>query len=275
MPLPVRDYLYLDSNRLQDYMASIDPGALQAMKTTTRQENKSDGPDPRFGSQIIEDAIQEAVLEQTLAATDRNSFARFYDQVKSDMPSFDEYTAIDFDQAVRSSLIEVTRTFERSPLSEMIDSLLEVAELMQRMGADEQRQQAREMMSMMAFLMRDSSDENKTYPMIAEDSVGSTGIVFVAQRTSILRRVEDFDGEMTLVGKVTKKVPSGQSVDLFDLMNLFPRSIRRIKSGPKSFKELILEMFSTWPDQMGGPLPREATQISGPALVVSPLATFI
>ena len=156
----------------------------------------------------------------------------------------------------------------------MVDSLLEVAELMQRMGADEQREQAGQMLNMMAFLMRDAGDEDKSYPMIAEDANGLPSVLFVAQRGAILRRVEDFDGEMTLVGKITKKVPAEQSIDLFDLLNVFPRSIRRMKSGPQSFKDLILGMFSTWPNQMGGPLPKEATELQGPAVIVSPLATF-
>lgn len=273
MALPVRDYLYLDTRRLQDYMASVDPGSVSELRTVSRKEAGSENALPRMGHEQS-GSKEENTLEQKLTVGDRNQFSRFYDVIKSDMPRFDEYTAIDMDRADRNVLIEATRTFERSPLTEMVDSLLEVAELMQQMGADEQREQANQMLSMMSFLMRDADGENKSYPMIAEEAEGSPSVLFVAQRGAILTRVDDFAGEMTLVGKVAKKIPEGQSIDLFDMLNIFPRSIRRMKSGPQSFKDLILGMFSTWPDQMGGPLPKEATELKGPAVIVSPLAAF-
>ncbi len=114
------------------------------------------------------------------------------------------------------------------------------------MGAAEQQEQARNMMHMMAFLMRDScSPEDKSYPMISEQFDGTTRVLFIAQRKSILRSVDEFQGEMTMIGKVTKKVPAGHSIDLFDLLNLFSRSLRRTKTGAKSLKDVIVDMFST------------------------------
>jgi hypothetical protein len=133
MALPVRDYLYLDTRRLQDYMASIDPGAVQELKTINRREESPDSSLPEFGNERLENR-EEKTLEQRLTVSDRNQFSRFYDAIKDETPSFDEYSAINLDHVERGSLIEVTRTFERSPLTEMVDSLLEVAELMQRMG---------------------------------------------------------------------------------------------------------------------------------------------
>lgn len=249
MNLPVRDYLYLDSSKLHDYMTSIDPGALQMLKSTTRLETAdTENTEPSFGNPPPGERSQvdEARQERTLAVSDRHLFARFYDELKNDIPAFDEFTAINMDAVNRNSLIEVTRPFERSPLSEMIDSLVEVAEMMRSMGAAEQQEQARNMMHMMAFLMRDScSPEDKSYPMISEQFDGTTRVLFIAQRKSILRSVDEFQGEMTMIGKVTKKVPAGHSIDLFDLLNLFSRSLRRTKTGAKSLKDVIVDMFST------------------------------
>jgi len=75
MALPVRDYLYLDTRRLQDYMASIDPGAVQELKTINRREESPDSSLPEFGNERLENR-EEKTLEQRLTVSDRNQFSR-------------------------------------------------------------------------------------------------------------------------------------------------------------------------------------------------------
>lgn len=80
---------------------------------------------------------------------------------------------------------------------------------------------------------------------------------------------EDFEGEMTVFGKVQKKIPEGDSVDLFDFLKL-PRAMRT----EANLKEKLFEMFESWPKELGGPIARESTEVAGPALVVVPVAVY-
>jgi hypothetical protein len=128
--IDLRDYYYLDTLKLQHYAASLDSGDIEAIRTVTRTETQEQAraqsdlgvaPEDRHG-------IEENVSERTLRISELHTFSRLHQSLLGQMIVIDEDTEIDFDAIGRSSIVELTRDFVRSPINEMIDSLLQLTD---------------------------------------------------------------------------------------------------------------------------------------------------
>lgn len=271
------DYLYLDTVRLSDYMAALDPGVLRELRETTRQVQGGSKTEP-FLDEAPADSGKpksESTQERVLSASEKSSFNRLYGAIDPELKKFDEYTEIDLAAIERRGLIEITRDFEPSPLSQMIDSLLDFAKMAQQVGAVdlEVDQEAKEAIHGITMLFRGSGEEQKEVPVVSAAGSFSTSVFFMVQRKYVLRGIDELEGESTLVGRVEKVVPEGKDVDLFDLLKILPRSLRRGKTGDE-LKASLKEMFRTWPQELGGPVSDDAFSLPGPLVIVSPLAVF-
>jgi hypothetical protein len=95
----------------------------------------------------------------------------------------------------------------------------------------------------------------------------------MAKRQYILRGLDDLEGESTVVGKVERVVPEGKDLDLFDMLKLLPRNMRRGEAA-EGLKDSLKEAFSSWPAEFGGPISGEAFTLKGPLVVISPLSLY-
>lgn len=269
------DYLYLDTTKLSDYMSAVDPGVLKEMRETTKTQ-QSDEEGESFLNQIPTDGKKtksESTHERVLSASEKSSFGRLYDAIKSNLRTYDEDTEINLTEIEKRGLIEVTRDFEPSPLSQMIDSILEFATMAQNMGAMEDSDETREAIHGITMLFRGNGSTQKEVPVVSSGDDFDTSVFFLAHREYILRGTESLDGESTLVGRVEKIVLSGQEVDLFDMLKILPRAMRRGQAGT-DLKNSLKDAFRSWPQDLGGPISDDAFTLPGPLVVVSPLAVF-
>lgn len=269
------DYLYLDSSKLSDYMTALDPGVIRELRETVKVQSAEEDEKEEFLNQppTIESATKESMHERILSASEKHSFNRLYEALKGNVSEFDEFTEIELGDVHKNDLIEVTREFAPSPLSQMIDSMIEFTSMAQQMGVTEVDEEAQTAIHGITMLFRGNEENQKEVPVISSADDFRTSVFFMARRQYILRGVEELEGESTLFGKVEKIVPPGKEVDLFDMLKILPRSMRRSKAGDDLVQNLK-EAFRSWPQELGGPIAEDAFSLPGPLVVVSPLAVF-
>lgn len=282
MPMILRDYLYLDTERVQDYLSSLDPGITDEFKETVKEGSGREG---NLGIKAHfltaggrSQSQEESIYETTFRIRAQNWFYRVYDQLKDDdaIRVYDEDEPIDLgaDRLRRGDVVEITRNFAPSPLNKMIDQIFDLVDLMTKLGlteklGDEDTQQA---LSMMTMVFRGDHDDAEV-PMVARASGQDTSVIFTAKSSFLLKSEEDFYGDMTVFGRVQRVVAAPAAVDLFDLLRM-PAGLRRLGASEANIKAAILELFESWPEELGGPLDKEAIKVPGPALVVTPVAVY-
>ncbi|MGW1203288.1 DUF6414 family protein [Streptomyces cyaneofuscatus] len=270
------DYLYLDTMKLSDYMSSVDPGVLKEMRETTKTQQSDEEETETLLDQVPPDSKKlksESTRERVLSASEKSSFNRLYDAIGNNLKAYDEDTEINLAEIEKRGLIEVTRDFEPSPLSQMIDSILEFAAMAQNMGAMDDSDETRDAIHGITMLFRGNEATEKEVPVVSSGGEFETSVFFMAHREYILRGTESLDGESTVVGRVEKIVPLGQEVDLFDTLKILPRAMRRGQAGV-DLKNSLKDAFRSWPQDLGGPISDDAFTLPGPLVVVSPLAVF-
>lgn len=166
----------------------------------------------------------------------------------------------------RRDIVEITRDFSPSPLNAAIDGIMNLMGVMEQMGfVEEMKSEEAEMVRMMAMVFQGEEGKEE----VTMVSRGPTSVVFPAKSRYVVVDQDEFRGPMSVFGKVQKLVPKNESLDLFDFLKL-PRAIR----GEASLKRELLEMFSSWPKELGGPVPKESIRVPGPAIVVTPVAVY-
>ena len=282
MPMILRDYLYLDTERVQDYLSSLDPGITDEFEETVKEGSGREG---NLGIKAHflaaggrSQSQEESIYETTFRIRAQNWFYRVYDQLKDDdaIRVYDQDEPIDLgaDRLRRGDVVEITRNFAPSPLNKMIDQIFDLVDLMTKLGlteklGDEDTQQA---LSMMTMVFR-GDHEDAEVPMVARSNGQDSSVIFTAKSDFLLRSEDDFYGDMTVFGRVQRVVAASAAVDLFDLLRM-PAGLRRLGASEANIKAAILELFESWPEELGGPLDKEAIKIPGPALVVTPVAVY-
>jgi len=144
------------------------------------------------------------------------------------------------------------------------------------LGAGPGDQKEQDIRAVIEFL--GGTQEDKDIPMIAMDDEEGFSVVFTAKSRFIDPSCseEDFVGEMTVFGKVSRILPANSSMDLMDLLGLLkslPRRMRRSGS-IADLKRRLLHGFEDLPESLGGPINREEFIVHVPAIIVSPVAVY-
>lgn len=248
------------------------PGRTAVQHVSRDESQSTRGSTPQFAApNDAAKARREETQERVLNMTAKHSFNRLYDQLRQSLIDPDVGT----DSLRRGAPVEVVRDFEPSPITEMIDNLFELIRMMQEFDMPQlQDAQLRQSIAMMSALLDSTGERRKSVPMVSEGLSSNHAVIFIAEASYILVDREEFFGEMTLVGKVRKIVPEGQHLDLLDLINIFPRAVRRSAAAGSQLREGIINLFANWPKELGPSLDRDALNLAGPALIVDPLAVF-
>lgn len=273
----LRDYLYLDENRVRDYLSSLGPGFVEEFRETIKEASGGEG-EAGLRAHFLNiggkrTSQEESMYEATYRIGVQNSFHRIYEQLeqKGAIKVFDEETPLSLDGLRRGEVIELTRNFTPSPLNAMIDRVFELLDLMKQLGLAEQLQdqESQQAIGFMTMIFRDDQEEPEV-PMLVRGDGREPSVIFTARASHMLKTEEAFEGELTVFGKVQRKLPSPKPLDLFDLLRL-PSALRGNES---RIRELILELFESWPPELGGPPDKEAMVVPGPVLIVTPVAVY-
>lgn len=273
------DYMYLDLSRLQNYMSRLEPGEIEQFTQTTRELTDKEG---RAGLKATLTGVgvdagigghtqEETTNERHLRITAQHMFGRVHEKLEKEnlIKVFDEEDPLELDSIKRREVVDITRSFSPSPLNDAIDGIMKLMGVMEQMGfIEEVSSKDVEMVRAMAMIFQ--GDEGKEeVPMVARGDQDEPSVVFLAKTRYVVVEQDEFKGPMTVFGKVQKLVPKGGSIDLFDFLKL-PNVVR----GEASLKKELMEMFSSWPKELGGPVPKQSMKVLGPAIVVTPVAVY-
>lgn len=274
----LRDYMYLDSDRLQNYMASLDPGTVKELADTQRQQTGGEGKAglsvPGFGEAGGGGSHErENSQQRSMEVTYQHMFDRLYTALdkEGDIKTFDEEQALPTGEVKKKEVVEVTRDFNPSPMNELIDKVFELMDMMKRFGFVEEvnDQETQEAVQGLAMVFR-GEEGREEVPMVARaEEDDDSSVVFVAKSRFLMADQSDFQGELTLFGRVSKLIPSGESLDLFDFLKI-PRELAR----DANTKKEIISMFETWPKELGGPVSKDSLRVPGPVVIVTPVAVY-
>ena len=273
-----RDYTYLDTGRLQNYMSSLDSGTVEDLTEITRSQSEKEG---RGGvrAHFIEaggrgSSQEELTQQRSMRVTAQHMFGRVYDTLEkeNDIKIFDEDSPLSFEEVRRREVVEITRTFEPSPMNKLISNLFQLMETMRSFGFVEEVNdpETQEAIQGLAMIFR-GEEGREEVPMVAraEQDEDDCSVAFVAKSRFLLVDQNDFQGDMTVFGRVSKLIPEGKFLDLFDFLKM-PRGLAR----DEGMKKEILSMFETWPDELGGPVSKDKLRVAGPVVVVTPVAVY-
>lgn len=278
----LRDYLYLDTIRLEDYLPRFgieNTQSLRDVRTVQRRGAPGPGRSPQFGQATSQESVDtQSTQERTQIVSAKNLFTQLYDTAEDDLNKIDQSMSITTSSVSRNELVEVTRVFEVSPIHDIIDAMLEIINVMERAGISPgSDQESAEAMAGMKSLFSPNGQQQRDIPLISERvKDDDAAVVFLLHPDYLLRTLEEIaqDQEVTLVGKVQQILPPGSSLDLVELLKVLPRSMRRGRGVGGSFRDVLASAFSNAPDTIGGSLSADDMLIAGPAVVIAPLAIF-
>jgi hypothetical protein len=218
-PNVLRDYEYLDTDRLSDYLSTIDPGIFDEVRQVTRAEEGTGGDSLKvsaigFGSidwaggGYTED---ENTLERTVKIEAKHSFNRLYHrllQQDSIKPiSEDTYLTSERFNALRfRETVEITRYF--TPMSsQFIDSIFDVLAKTTVTDAQEIRK-----------IIEDNEAE-ELIPLISPPSMeGDASVITLLNPRFVIGSTKDLEGRLAVFGKVKEKIAEGPAVDVLKLL---------------------------------------------------------
>jgi hypothetical protein len=281
--LLLRDYKYIDVARITDYLSSVDPGVAGEL---TQRIKSNSGVDLSGGFDIQAFRFgggarkgNETEVQQTVRVYAQHMFNRLHGELEKSgaISTVGSHTPLDIDGLSKSSILEVTREFRPSPLNQMLDSFVEVLDMMKALGFEEEElADGSDMQQVEAVinLLRGENGSNEV-PMFAKaEKPDDASIVFVARENFVLGTGAEFRGEMTLFGKVRELIPSGSAIDLLDLLKVLPPGVREAEAFGSQFKQAIHSFMSEWPKDFGGPIKRDEVLVKGPAVVITPVAAY-
>lgn len=275
--MQLRDYRYLDREKLEDYLSGMDTGVVESVKEVIKTEDSPDSVSnpPTLGAAPPSQSSVETTNERVLSISAKHSFSRLYDAVGDSLASFEDGLPTDV-TLKKNQVIEITDEFYPSPINQMIDSMTNFMDTMQQMsfmGGMEalDTPEGQQAMQLMSTLFAGNTETNML-PMVAGQT-DQTKLLFMAVEKYIIGSREDFEGELTLFGKVAKVISPSESVDLLELLKVLPRSLRR-GGMADSFRATMVEAFKQWPSELGGGIDAAALTLAGPAYVITPVAVY-
>jgi hypothetical protein len=262
----LRDYLYLDLKRLEDYLSILEPTGEVRQLVETIHKERVEG-EKSFGVPADEGGQPEITTERTISTSAKNGFNRLYEKLSDSIIDIDE----DPREVKKGSTIEVTRHFQPSPVAQMIDSIPEVLRIITSSAEVELDDDVKErLVELRLDLLKDPRMQHDI-PIIAKVLGPSYSVVFRAERQFILRSPAEMADDMTLVGKVRDVIPDNYELNLLTLPNVV--SLSRIQQSGMQADDIV-ELLTDQAEEVGLELDSDTFTIKGPAIVVDALAAF-
>jgi hypothetical protein len=221
----LRSFLYLDENIVDDYLAQFEGGILEGPYSTkdTTTGSREGGGGLKFGpAEGSGKGAYSSYSEttQTIRETPVTKFTRLYNLLEED-DAIQPLNGFDLDvykQIQLGEIIEVrgeAKLPQWEHLAKAVSDFSSLIEIMKAVGQDPLA----------------NNDTNQAYQgfsaliakKVQEDieliisPIGSPSFKFVAKldTTRILRRKEDFETEVTILGKVRRKLAERETIDIF------------------------------------------------------------
>lgn len=264
----LRNFLYLDTSILNDYLSTIEgfieEGPIDQTEVQTKQ--KSGTANIKF----VEGNLQSETSTETtqkLARTDASKFNKLYNLLsKNEMSQFlDAFDNEIWSQIRRGEILEIPAIINISKvfkLTQDVQNIPHMIDIMRAMGHDPfENEQEAKMFTGINTLGEFAG--NQSIPIIFE-SEATKGYTFVAQlqRQYLKSEILNLEGGADIIGKVQRIIPRGKQEEIFSLIPAFDsfqssinREQRRKMQNDKKSNNI-------------------SEIIKGPAILITPLALY-
>ncbi len=264
----LRNFLFLDTDTLDDYLATLEGYVVDGSIDQTETEKKD--LTGKAGYKIIEGEVateKSKEMKQTLAVTNAAKFQRLYELLeKQDGFKFLDLLDQDtWEQIRRGDILEIEakihlpKSFTMMQVANDISPLLDI---MSQVG-EEPFGDAKSKVAFEGIKSISKLSGEKPIPIIFEMS-STLGFSFTAnlQRRFIKCQISDIEGEATVFGKVQRVIRKGEKAEVFSLLPAFSAKLPSMSNKQKRQAQQGLVQKDL------------ADIVKGPALVISPVAIY-
>jgi hypothetical protein len=251
----LREYVYLDRNRVEDFLAQLEGGVLDTMRkaeasTGAGVEAGLNVGVGRLGAKVSAPSISQEDLRRT---TDVALFERLYRHFEMmNLKRASDTTDIKWGDVCRGSFLELECRAVLSAFTKMAKLLDDLA--------------------MVASLMGESLDEVNGFGALFGDEIdvryllGDEIVAYSSLHRESLRTIlTDLEGECTALVRVRKTVKHGKRLPVQAVAGMKPST---------STLETLLEKLGNPPKEMGFEIVPEDLVAVGPAAIVTTVAVY-
>ncbi|MGI5236693.1 DUF6414 family protein [Dactylosporangium sp. CA-139066] len=279
MTIPqLRNYRYLNTARLYDYLSTFESSQWSEETETHQQNSKETGTGlPQFDRAANEgEEVRSLTKQRVVSLANRHAFSRLYDNLATHIQEFDEFTDLTLD-VKKGSVVEVTRTFTPSPVASLLDSVLQLGGMLKQFGpqmGQDMDSEALRQLDLVLALFGGNSAEAKVIPIVSDRDGSNVAVLFNAEDVYVDGDAEELGGELTVFGTINKVIPAGKDIDLLALTKSVPKSLRSSSSGTSVMRNAMVQMLQNVPEGLGNPVAPDQLSLAGPVLIVSPVACY-
>lgn len=222
----LRTFAYLDEHVVDDFLAQIEGGVLDGSYTRKTVSSKGKGGGLKARAHFLEaeangNTGSSTEEEMKLKETPPVKFTRLYDLLKDNeliqpLNGFDQTI---YDQISVGEIIEsrgVARLPQWEHIKQAFDEFGNLAQLMPYFGqsVDQETMDQLDGFSRLAA-MKDTGD---TYIILSPEGSPTFKIVAKVGVQQIQRTKQDLEGEVTVLGKVQRRLEKRETIDVFQLI---------------------------------------------------------
>jgi len=265
----LRKFLFLDTDTLEDYLATVD-GFVSGNSIEQKETEKKDFKGGAGYHGIVEagGAIEkQKEVKQTLAITDAAKFQKLYEILEKEnaFAILDLFDQEYWEKISRGDLLEIEGQIQLPnsyKVTQSMDELSPWIDIMTQLG-EKPFKNANERENFEGIQSVSRLVAEKPVSIIFT-SISTPGYRFTAnlQKRFLKCQIEEIEGEATIFGKVQRVIKKGEKLDVFSIL---PAIIGKLPS-----------MSSTQKNQFQRELVEQglADIVKGPALLVSVLAIY-
>ena len=269
--MKLRNFLYLNTKVIEDYIAAIDGYTYdeesQTISTSTENTVSGNGGVPIISGSGAHTRKQEEEIKRSVTISEAAKFDKIYNYLQSDDDDGLKYYEFLSDEIyadlTRDNFLEVLVTARFSKLKELTDSVKKIAELAAAYEAITNQQildeKATEAMNGLSSLNQLKS--GKEVACVFEFDDGKYPLVAYLDENYFRCGQDNFVGQAYLLCKIVRKIPKGQRIKLDEIFD----DIKKLPLNRAQRRKM--------PRNMDNPTELQDV-VKGPAFVVLPIAIY-
>lgn len=221
----LRSFFYLDENIVDDYLAQLEGGITEGPYTTKDTTTGVRGGTAGVKAWVLEgnanaSSTSSSEVSQTIRETPVAKFTRLYDLLKADemIQSLNGFDLAIYNQIELGEIVEVRgngKLPQWEHLTKAVSDFSGLIELMKAIGQDPLADQETNQAYVGISTLIEKKAQEDTELIIAP--IGSPNFKFVTKLDTIriLRRKDELETEVTVLGIVRRKLAERETIDIF------------------------------------------------------------
>lgn len=269
--MKLRNFLYLNTKVIEDYIATIDGYVYdeesQAIATSSENIISGKGGVALISGSGAHTGKQEEEIKRSVKISDAAKFDKIYRYLQSeDIEGLKYYESLSdeiYAELRRDDFLEVLVTVRFSKMKELTDSIMKIAELAAAFETitDQQILDKKATEAVNGFSALGQMKSGKEIACVFEFEDGKYPLVAYLDESYFRCGQDNFVGQAYMLCKVIRKISKGQSIkldEIFDDIKKLPLNRAQRRNMPKNMDN-----------------PTEIRDvIKGPAFVVLPIAVY-